>query len=345
LGFREVNMKRGRTVPSRREVLAGLGALSGSTLVGSSLAGAADVTGPTALPEASTRAVRVQEVPAPTTAGMRYVNIAGMQFQPGSNAFVYTSVGGELTATSSSFYTCHLAGIPAGARLAELVAYFVKNSPNDIFFRVIRSDGSPGGNIFDAIVNVDTGAFGQSSSPQTLIQPIASSPSAIVDPANAAHFAIVNMPGVSTVRLNGIRVGYISSLTNFVPLPPGRVFDTRWPIFGATRVLGGQNFQVNVSHRRTLDGTLDLLDFVPPGASAVALSASLTETVAQGFIAITSGDAPTFSAASITWFGTNQTVTTGANSPVNLARLVKIFAGGSGGAQTHLILDVTGYYI
>jgi hypothetical protein len=338
-------MKDRRNVRSRREMLAGLGALGGSTLVGSPVTAAEGASGPTAFHGASISAERQPELPAPLTTGMRYVNIAGIQFQPGNSAFLYGSVGGELTPGSASFYTCHLAGIPNGARLAELVGYFVKNSANDIFFRIIRSEGSIGGNLFDAIVNVDTGAFGLSALPQTLIQPIANSSAAFIDPGSAAHFAIVNMPGVSSVKLNGIRVGYFSSQVNFVPLPPGRVYDSRLPVFGAAKFSNGQNVLVNVSHRRDLDGMVNLLDFVPPGATAINMNLSVTETVGAGFLAVTSGSAATFGAASLSWFGPNQIVTTGTTSPINAARLIRVWVGGTGDCQTHIIIDVTGYYI
>jgi len=70
---------------TRREMLAGLGALTGSTLIGSAAAAEAAV-GRTSDPAGSAPGGFRQEepAPAPATGGMRYVNVAGMQFQPGS---------------------------------------------------------------------------------------------------------------------------------------------------------------------------------------------------------------------------------------------------------------------
>jgi hypothetical protein len=167
----------------------------------------------------------------------------------------------------------------------------------------------------------------------------------VIDPANAGHYVIFNRPNATGIALNGVRVGDVSPLRNFVPLAPGRVFDSRWAIFGATRVAGGQNLQINVSHRRTLDGTLDLLNFVPAGASAITFKLAITDTVGQGFLAITPGDAAGFGAASINWFGGNQALNNGTVSSLDTNRLVRVWCGGSVDAQTHMIIDVTSYFI
>ena len=331
---------------TRREMLAGLGALTGSTLIGSA-AGTEAAVGPISDPAASAPGGFRQEepAPAPLTPGMRYVNIVGMQFQPTNNAFVYASVNGELNAPNPSTFTYHLAGIPTGARLAELVGYFVKNAASDIFLRISRTDASPGGTALQTVVIVSTSAFGLSPTTQTITAPIASTPLAFIDPGTASHFALVNMPGSADVRLNAIRVGYFSPQASFVPLPPGRVFDSRLAVFGAARLLSGTNMLIDVSHLRDLAGTITMFDFVPPGAAAIAFNLTIAETAGQGWLGVTTGDSIIVGGSSINWSGAGQILSTGTNSTVNAARLIRVFCGGTPDAAAHFVIDVTGNYI
>ena len=137
--------KESQVRPSRRETLTGLGAagvgLAGATLLNSGVVHAVDEPGPVPNP-GTPPLVKVSVQAAPVTPWTSN-DIAGISLTSGTNTNVYTSSSGELTATAGGgFYTTNLV-LPAGARITEIAAYFVKNiAAQDILIRLVRSDGS-----------------------------------------------------------------------------------------------------------------------------------------------------------------------------------------------------------
>jgi hypothetical protein len=340
----------GGTGNTRREMLAGLGAV-GAGLAGLGLsaqaAGAAggDPAGPTVDGGPALDVGEVFTQAAPVTAGTRYLNIAGIDLYSGDSAQTYTSNLGEVSSTATGFFVATLT-LPPGAKITELVTYFVKNAASNITLRIIRSDGSPEGAIFETILSTTTATAPVLPTPQTLISPVPDAPAVVVNPAEASHFFIANLPATANVQLRGIRVGYTSDRTSFVPLTPGRVYDSRWPIFGGAKILSGEDRVIAVRDRRRIapdDGVIDLADFVPAGAAAIALNLTVTDTLNGGFLSVTPGTATSFGAASINWSATNQILNNGTVAAIDVNRQVRVFAGGGGAA--HFIIDVTGYYI
>jgi hypothetical protein len=357
---------RGRTTrrlsqigSTRREMLVGLGAV-GAGLAGISLAAqtasAADGGEPTGtMTDAGTgfaAASMVVAGAAPVTVGEKYYNIAGVDLRPTSHLTTFASGWGELQSSGGGFFYSNLP-LPAGARITELVAYFIKTVDTimhvalDIELYLVRSDGSRGEIEFSpTFLAASTNSAPPSSQVQTLIVPVPDVVEAVVNPTQSSHFLNVRMPASAVTHLRGVRVGYTTMQTSFVPVTAGRVYDSRWTIFGGTKIRSGEDRVISTRDQRRIspdDGAVVLADLVPSGAAAIALNLSITDTVGGGFLSVAPGDASTFASASINWSESNQILNNGTVAKVDANRQVRVFAGGGG--ATHFIIDVTGYYI
>ena len=347
--------------PSRREALGlGLGALGASAVVSGGIAAAADSPlGPSPdlsiQPDSPADGGSRVEVVAPTELGAEYVSIAGYLFQAGNSNAVYDSSGGELSGTTQGgFFTAELQ-LPQGATITEVVAFYTKTNIGTMTVR-LRGVASGTGTLEEFSTST-TATAPNLNSPQMLVQvpvtpgaaPLGAQP-VVVDNTLKSYSVIVNMP-TSGTDLEGVRVGFkpaavAVSLGNlFYPLTPGRVFDSRWPILGGAKILSGENRQISVKDRRRInpdDGAVNLVDFVPAGARAVAFNITATDTVGGGFLATTPGDATAFGASTINWSQPGLSMANAAVVNLDAARTIKVFAGGGG--STHFVIDVLGYY-
>jgi len=171
--------------------------------------------------------------------------------------------------------------------------------------------------------------------------------SLIVFLASSAAFAddvvpLVNWPVPSTGSggTHKYQPKALADLSNpvvFVPITPCRVVDTRnanGP-FGGPIFSGGQTRSYAVPSSSCTG--------IPSGISALSLNFSVTQTLQAGggFLTAwqTGGLQPTV--ASITWFGPNQTLSSASIVPTGTGGSISVFAG----SQTHVIIDVNGYFI
>lgn len=333
--------------PSRREVLGlGLGALGLGAIGSSSAVHAAPVSPPppgddTAAGGGAPVGRSRLEALAPTADGVEYLSFAGLDFKAGSNAFVHSSGSGELFSTSG-FYTVPVT-MPQGATVTEVVLYFVQSQVSaSVLCRLVRYQ-TDGAAAFNNRVNFDTHLAPVSASVQSIATMVPAGE--VVDNTKNSYFLILNAAVGCTVT--GARVGFRPAptiTTSFVPLNPGRVYDSRWAVFGGAKINAGENRAISVKDRRRItpnDGTIDLPDFVPAGARAIAYNLTITATVNAGFLAATPGDATTFAASVINWSQTGQTLANGTVVTLDSDRVMKVFASG----LTHFIIDVMGYYI
>lgn len=132
----------------------------------------------------------------------------------------------------------------------------------------------------------------------------------------------------------------------FHPVTPGRVYDSRLaePAGAVGPLASGQARTISVAGRRDLaTGAVDLADFVPSGARAITANVGVVETVGSGFVAINPGGNAGIAAASINWFATGQILNNGQNLTLDTNRQLTIVCGGGG--STHVIVDVTGYFL
>lgn len=133
----------------------------------------------------------------------------------------------------------------------------------------------------------------------------------------------------------------------FHAVTPGRVYDSRVPDPGPIAPLvAGQERTIDVAGRRQLTtGTVELADFVPAGATAIAANVTVVDTVSAGFLTANPGGVHAVGAATVNWSATGQILNNGVILTVDANRRLNVIAGGSPGASTHFVVDVTGYFL
>jgi hypothetical protein len=154
-------------------------------------------------------------------------------------------------------------------------------------------------------------------------------------------------------RLCGVEVEYQVPVTDdpgtvFHPLAGYRAYDSRIEMAPvADGPLGaGPGRVIPVKDGRNVGtGVIDLPDAIPSTATAVAYTLTVANPTGSGFLFIAPGDAGSITASSINW-GSNTSGALANSGIVNLddEREVVVFAGGSPGASTQFIIDITGYY-
>ena len=122
--------------------------------------------------------------------------------------------------------------------------------------------------------------------------------------------------------------------TRFVPVAPYRLLDTRAPgPFGVEKPYAGETLSVGVVGHGT--------PATPAGAVAVAMNVTVTQAEGTGFVTVfpTGGAVPN---ASIQNFVAGTTAPNFTIAPIGAQGKVSFFVQG---ASTHLIIDVTGYFL
>jgi hypothetical protein len=129
----------------------------------------------------------------------------------------------------------------------------------------------------------------------------------------------------------------------FHPITPTRVYDSRWT-GEAGKILADQNRVVSVANGRNLNtGAVTVNNLVPAGATAVVGNLTLSNSNAGfGALALTPGDAATFTASTINWEGADVVLANGFTLKLDASRQIKVFCLGTG---TNFIVDIVGYYL
>lgn len=137
-------------------------------------------------------------------------------------------------------------------------------------------------------------------------------------------------------------LGSRTSAGAYVPLTPARVFDSRVPQpDGGSILAAGTERVIGVGKSRNTTTGAVLKQLLPLGTRGIAVNVTLTGTSGSGFVALTPGDARDFSASAINWTAPNQTLANGLTLTAD--ELLQLKAWVRGG-NTHLIVDVMGYF-
>jgi len=129
-------------------------------------------------------------------------------------------------------------------------------------------------------------------------------------------------------------------------ITPARVFDSRAaaPTPGLLSV--GVPLAVSLAASRDLDtGAVLNGNLVPVGATAVLANVTIVNTVGSGFLTVNPGSIATVSSSTINWSATGQILNNGVSLTLGGDRQVTIVPGGSVGAATDVVIDVTGYFV
>jgi hypothetical protein len=141
---------------------------------------------------------------------------------------------------------------------------------------------------------------------------------------------------------------YTLPMQQLIPITPVRVFDSRFAAFGGPIATGGYRL-VNVKNSIDIDtGATLVTNAIPQGARAVAYNLTIVGTNGSGYVAILPGTTTTVSASSINWDTAGQTLANGGIISLGTGgaeRQVTLVVGGTPGASTQVLLDITGYYM
>lgn len=319
---------------NRRQVLgigAGLGVLGAVGLEGT--AHAADGVGADGRPLGE-GSLTPQTVPA-STPGLSYSALGIFDFFT-NNANARDFSGGVLPASPGYLVSTGL-HLPVGATLKEWV-FWASNSSGSTFDVVLRGyalDAAAAVNVGTITVPIGTGA----STPLT--GPIAGGTHVIS--AGHRYHVEANMVGGLTQRLYGGRFGY-QLPAQFFPINTVRVYDSRQPAYAVNGALTPNSSRViSVKDGRAANGTVNAADVVPVGATAIAFNATVTGATGPNFLSIMPGDAGAFTASTIN-FPAGDDRAVGGVVKLDATRQIKIFCGDQTGS-THVIIDVSGYYL
>ena len=125
----------------------------------------------------------------------------------------------------------------------------------------------------------------------------------------------------------------------FHAITPHRVYDSRH----SSKIPSGGTRTISVANGINAAGSSDADNLVPAGATAIAVNVTITGTSGAGYLTLFPGGATKPTASTINWFASGQTLANGVQLAVSATRTVSIFGGGAG--TTHVLLDVSGYYL
>jgi hypothetical protein len=339
---------------SRRTALgaaAAAGAALGSGRRAEAASSAIEPVGPANDPDfVPTPSDEPEIAPAPTTTGTRYVSLAGVDFKPylsDADTPVYSTSNGELRTTAGGGFTAPVA-LPHGARVTEMVVYATSPSTENALVRLVchRTSLADTG-AFVVVASVNTSAVPPAAPVRIHTASVAAATNgAVVDEGSSAYFVIVNASTNPAHLLWGVRIGYVTAdAGRFFPINPVRAYDSR-AAAPEPGLLGPNSSRLVLvkDSRANGSGAVITPDVVPVGATAIACNLTITGTTGPNFLALTPGDAASFTASAINWSGADQSLANGLIAKLDANRFVRVWCGDQTGS-THVLLDVNGYWL
>jgi hypothetical protein len=230
--------------------------------------------------------------------------------------------------------------LPVGATLREVTVGYAATAAGPVFGVWKKPITGPW-----AILN-DPPA-GRALPPAAGVQTATVSLNEPVD-GTATFMVIVNLVSSTNGFVHGVLVGYVpppSSSTGFVPINPVRAFDSRQAGYANRGPLAPNASRViSIKDAHDAGGTVIGADVVPVGARAIACNLTATNTTAGNFLALTPGDATSFTSSAINWVGPGVSIANGLIVSIDGSRQVKVWGGDQAGS-TDFIIDVTGYFM
>ena len=171
------------------------------------------------------------------------------------------------------------------------------------------------------------------------------STTAVPSEAGAGHFRFTGNTlyfGVGLGTGKWRRVASEASAGVFVAVDPFRAYDSRAVTNG--RLGKGENVVVDCSDALKNDGTVDVADALPAGATAIVYNLTAVNTGGRGYLQVAPGDATSTAASAINWSSAGLTIANGSTVKLDGSRQVKVFCGGPAGAAADFIIDIVGYY-
>lgn len=150
--------------------------------------------------------------------------------------------------------------------------------------------------------------------------------------------------------LCGVRVDYQVAVpadpgTVFHPLDPVRVFDSRLDVLPESGRLGPNETKViDISDGYDSAGAAIPAqeNAVPASATAVAYNITIAAADGPNFVAVTAGDAASFTASAIN-YSAGSNVANGSSVTIADDRTIKLWGGNNTGSS-HILIDIVGFY-
>jgi hypothetical protein len=134
-----------------------------------------------------------------------------------------------------------------------------------------------------------------------------------------------------------------ATATVFYPIEPIRAFDSRLPAYANSGLVAPNTSKViSIKDAHNGAGAVTATDVIPIGATAVAYNLTVTGATGPNYLAVTPGDALSFTASVIN-FSANSNLANAAIVAIAPDRTIKIWGGDQSGS-TYVIIDITGYY-
>ncbi len=323
----------------------GLGIVAGlmlaSAFAGTALAGA--VRAPEVTPErtvatmgAVLAGVRPEAMPAVvpgTRVAVKDASSAQSYSLDANTMIRYAWFSGGYYAYAASAATVEVfLDLPVGAVVRQLDVYAYATSSTTIDWETFVLDPTTGSGLFDPQPDIVGSGVLHASTSIFNIQP-----------------AAITIKTGPTYGFLGLVVQYTMPTNVLVPITPVRVLDTRF---------AGLAGKVGKGSPRTIDvkdainvatGAVTTVDAIPAGAVAVAYNVTVTAQTAGGYLALVPGTGTTVTASAINWTSANSTIANGGIVMLGTGaaerRLTIVVGGGALSIKTHVILDITGYYI
>lgn len=164
----------------------------------------------------------------------------------------------------------------------------------------------------------------------------------------STYMVLVNLVSSTNGFLHGLQVGYLpppQGSTGFVPITPVRAYDSRQAGYAVKGPLAPNTDRVvSIKDAHDVVGGVIAADVVPAGAKAIACNLTATRTTGPNFLALTPGDATSYSASAINWIGPGVSIANGLIVATDVDRQVRVW-NGNGAGSTDFIVDVTGYFL
>jgi hypothetical protein len=143
----------------------------------------------------------------------------------------------------------------------------------------------------------------------------------------------------------GVTYQYRLPTLAYYPIAPIRAYDSRF----TTRLTSGSTRTISVKDGiDRLTGQVAFPDAVPAGAKAISFTITVTGTAGSGWVAVLPGTATVTNVSNVNWWARGQTLASGGIVGVGADaadREVTLVVGGATSASTHVVVDVTGYYM
>jgi hypothetical protein len=131
----------------------------------------------------------------------------------------------------------------------------------------------------------------------------------------------------------------------FVAIDPVRAYDSRAAGYTTSGAMASNtNRVISIKDAHDGAGGVTVPNVVPAGASAVTFNITVTGTTGPNFLSVTPGNATSFAASTLNWSTADASVANGGVCKLDANRQLKVFVGDQPGS-THVIVDITGYYL